>query len=132
MPIDNIAFYGTNPGSVILHNFADSVVVRVDLRPTDVGKFVVFGRVVIQNWDGDSQFATARLTTLDGKTELDTVTVRLQDGVVSQPVSLQAAFELGTHNTDPIVDLRCATFKGLAEQASLFVVQVDDLKNAGV
>jgi hypothetical protein len=105
MPIDNIAFYGTNPGSVILHNFADSVVVRVDLRPTDVGKFVVFGRVVIQNWDGDSQFATARLTTLDGKTELDTVTVRLQDGVVSQSVSLQ-----GHSSWERTIRTRLSTF----------------------
>ena len=134
MAIDNIVFYSTNPGIVNLHNFADSVVLRIDLRPTDVGKFVVFGRVVISNWDGDPQFAIARLTTLDGKTELDKVDVRIGDwsNNPSQSISLQAVLELGQPNADPIVDLRCATFRGNVQQATLFVIQMDDLKYAGI
>ena len=99
----------------------------------DVGKFVIVGRVVIMNHDGDSQFATARLTTLDGKTELDKVGVRIGGVSETQAISLQAVMELGPgKNTDPIVDIRCATYKGLAEHASLLAIQVDDLRAAGL
>src|SRR5262249_28061940 len=98
------------------------------------GKFVVFARVVLENWDDDDQFAIARLTTLDGKTELDRVDLSIPgsgDGNI-QSVSLQAVLDLGQRGTDPIIDLRCATWKGRTSQASLFVISVDDLKFAGI
>jgi hypothetical protein len=51
-----------------LHNFGDTEILR--LWVPDAVIFVVFGRVVISNADGDPQNATARLTTFDGATEL--------------------------------------------------------------
>jgi hypothetical protein len=51
-----------------LHNFDDTEIPR--LWVPDAGIFVVFGRVVISNADGDPQNATARLATFDGATEL--------------------------------------------------------------
>ena len=52
-----------NAGITPLHNFGDTDILR--LRAPDVGIFVVVGRAVISNADGD-QNATARLTTFDG------------------------------------------------------------------
>ena len=135
MPVDNIVFFGTHTNVVSLHNFADNVVLRVDLRPIDSGKFVVWGRVAIMNYDGSSQMATARLTTLDGATELDRADVRLGEVSESdtQAISLQAVLELGVdQKTNTIIDLRCSTFRGHAHQASLLVMRVDELRPAGI
>jgi hypothetical protein len=97
MPIDNVTFFTANASNVVIQGFADTVVLTIDIRPTDVGKFVVLARVVLDNWDGDAQFASARLTMLAGKKEIDRVDTRIagrSDGNV-QSVSLQAVLELG-------------------------------------
>lgn len=131
MPVDNIAFYGANPDEEVLKHFDETVVLRLDLRPTDTGKYVVFGRVSIENWDDDAQFASAKLTTLDGKTQLDRVDVRLsghEDGS-RQTLCLQAILELGNSKATPIVDLRCSSHMARAAQAKLVVISVDEVKN---
>ena len=72
------------------------------------------------------------MTTLDGKTELDNVVILIGDDSDAKSISLQGVLELGKHNTDSIVDLRCATYKGKAEHGSLILIQVDNVKNAGI
>jgi hypothetical protein len=124
MPIDNIAFTNSNVGVVTLANFNDVVAVR--LRVRDEGKYVIFGRVVISNWDGDAQNASARLTTFDGATELDRADVRV-DGSGLQSISLQGTLTLPSPNSNAIVDIRCSTFKGGALESTLFAILVDGL-----
>lgn len=128
MSIQNIAFTETHEGIVTLDNFNDKVVVR--LRIPDAGKFVVFGRVVITNYDGDPQNANARLTTFDGATEIDRVNVRITRG--DHSISLQGTLSLPSPASNNIVDIRCATYKGLAREATLFAISVDDLSIGGL
>jgi hypothetical protein len=126
--IDNIAFTVSNPGTVQLHNFNDTVIVRLEkLRE---GKYVVFGRVVIHNSDGDNQNASAAVTTLDGATQLDRADVRIAGGggAIDQAVSLQATYTLPSPGTDSTVDIRCATYNGAAVEASLFAILVDGIE----
>jgi hypothetical protein len=129
MPIANVAYANTNASGVSLRNFAPTVVVR--LRVDDAGEYVIFGRVVIHNGDFSDQNATAQLTTLDGGTELDRADIRLaatDDFGLSpgaQSVSLQGILTLPSNTADNVIDIRCATFFGLASQASLFAVTVD-------
>jgi hypothetical protein len=132
MSVDNITFFATHPGYVFLRNFDDTVTVTVDIRDTDMGKFVVLARVSLENLDGDQQSASARLTTFDGKKELDRVDLWMPGAANNQAVSLQGVLDLGQRGTEPIIELRCATYRGRASQASLFVIAVDDLKFAGI
>lgn len=139
MPADNIVFIAAKDDSTPLKQFADTVIVR--LRVRDAGQFLIIGKVVIWNNDGDFQNASARLTTLDGETELDRADVRIGPfaapvNQVSSPgkqeISLQATMSLPANNADTIIDLRCSTFDGGATEAKLFAVLVGSLQQAGV
>jgi hypothetical protein len=125
-----IAFTNTNPSITPLNNFNEQVVVR--LRVPDSGEYVIFGRLVIINEDGDPQNAGARLTTFDGVTELDKADVRLDsvsDGG-SQAISLQATLHLPSHEANDVIDIRCGTFSGAARNATLFAISVDGLQGS--
>jgi len=135
MPADNRVFIATRADDVDLLDFRDTVILR--LRFPEQGNFVMLGKVVITNIDDSAdQNATVRLTTLDGETELDRAEIRIGKGNDSdngaQSVSLQATLSLPADTANEIVDLRCSTSKGHARFASLFAVQVGDLKKAGV
>jgi hypothetical protein len=67
-------------------NFGDTEILR--LRVPDAGIFVVVGRVLISNADGDRQSATARLTAFDGAIELDRADVRIGKGGDADSVSI--------------------------------------------
>jgi hypothetical protein len=123
------AFTNINAGIVDLNNFSDTAVVR--LRVDDAGKFVVFGRVIIVNWDGDSQNASAKLTTLDGLIELDRSDVRISGDGISLSISLQGTLTLPSKDGNNIIDIRCSTFKGLAQEATLFAIDVDEIIKEG-
>jgi hypothetical protein len=131
MPIDNIAFHSQRGGIVSLHNFADTQILQLEVR--DAGKYVVFGKVVITNGDGDNQNASARLTTFNGATEIDRADVRIgaHGHADSLAISLQATLTLpspqGAPPANNIIDMRCATFSGSAREAALFAILVDDL-----
>jgi hypothetical protein len=107
-------------------------VVTLTVRPSPC---VIWGRVVLVNVDHDAQNATVRMTTHDGQIELDAVSTRLagrSDHDFIQVVSLQVAIDttklpLDPHTDDKIIDIRCSTFKGLAQQASLISMSVDTL-----
>lgn len=118
-----IVFFNTSPGKTSLHNFNDRVVVRLQVR---TGKYVIIGRVVIINTDSDPQNGSALLTTLDGQQELDRVDIRLgsRGDAPDLAISLQATFSV---EREAIVDIRCASFVGFAEQASIIAIKVDDI-----
>src|SRR5262249_28263810 len=121
----------TSKLGVRLDHFNDTVVLRLIITPgirTDDREryYLIFGRVVIFNADGDNQNATARLTTDDGKTELDRVDTRIAygRGALLQPISLQGNLR-GIRQDEVIVDLRCGTYAGAALQSSIWAVEVD-------
>ena len=126
MAIDNIVFHNIG-GIVDLHNFNDTLAVK--LRVRDAGKYVIWGKVVIANSDGSSQNASARLTTLDGVTELDRTDVRIDkiSDANKQCLYLQATMVLPDKSANDVIDIRCATFSGNAQESSLFAMLVDGL-----
>ena len=70
------------------------------------------------------------MTTSDEAITLDRADFRIAEGGNgnSQVVSLQAAVSLPLHGQ--IIDIRCATFNGVAREASLIAIQVDGLRDA--
>jgi hypothetical protein len=123
MPV--IAFADTNPFRVNLRNFRDEVLVRLLLRP---GFYVVFGKAVVYNLDGSQQKAGAQLTSRDGSNSIDISEVRIDGGsglddVEGMAISVQGTLVVAVN--DDIVDIRCATFNGFVQQASLTAILVD-------
>ena len=96
------------------------------LNVKEPGAYTVFGRVSIQNDDGDAQLRmpTVKLTHDDGAFLVDRVDVRIP-GNSRHSMPLQGTLRV---DTPKIVDIRCSTFRGSANQSSLFAVQVTDLK----
>ncbi len=109
-----------------LTNFHDTPLVRLTLG---YGDWVVLGRVVFRNADGDPQDATAQLvaTTAAGAVgvTLDDIRVRVPDGGGMQCVELQATYE--ARNRTSRVEMNCATYKGTASDGSLIAMQVDEV-----
>jgi hypothetical protein len=133
MPVDNRVFIATRTSQQLLNDFNDEIVLQVDLSRVriDSGLFIVFGRVVVTSFDSSPQWATARLATLNGSIELDRVDINLGGGYAgwdSAPISLQGKLNLVNNpDADTIVEIRCVTYNGEARQATLFVVQVDEI-----
>jgi hypothetical protein len=129
MAISNLLVTADGPRTVELHNFDDVVVVRLALPAVKAGVWMLIGRVVIANSDADEQSASARLTTetAHGNLVLDAV-----DDLGPNPnmvVSLQGFLRRG-HPVlvEPIVDLRCSTYFGVAAYGRLFALLVDEVK----
>ncbi|SFI90299.1 hypothetical protein [Nitrosomonas sp. Nm34] len=99
----------------------------VKVPPVDlerINNYVVFGKVLIQNWDGDSQAASARLSIFDGFVILDRSDFRLES-IQYISLSLQGTIDMEKlKNNELIVDLRCSTYNGIAKNASLIVIGV--------
>jgi hypothetical protein len=85
------------------------------LNVKEPGAYTVFGRVSIQNDDGDAQNATVKLTHDDGAFLVDRVDVRIP-GNSRHSMSLQGTLRV---DAPTIVDIRCSTFRGSANQSSL-------------
>jgi hypothetical protein len=107
-----------------LDNF-DDVTVR-QLTVKELGSYVVFARVVIGNFDSDAQNATVRVTHSDGDV-IDRVDIRIPGSpdldFFNCAVSLQGTLAVDTDSPE-VMELRCQTFRGFAQQCSLFAVEV--------
>lgn len=158
-PIPNIAFHTTITSPVALNGFVSQSIlrlanlpgstqaptgVRTTVIPVIPGKYVVFGRVVIVNFDhgGDPQNASAVLIT-DNENVLDRVDTRIAGynqmqggGPSPPPVNLSITGSLstslqGTLDTFKLssntVYLQASTYQGQAVQASLIAISVDDI-----
>lgn len=127
MPINNVARHGTHPSREIVNSFKDVTMVSVR-APAEKGKFVIFGRVALWNLDEDPQAAFARLTTQNG-VPLDRVDVRLggYSDADTQVLSLQGVLVLPDKRSNDIIELRCGSYSARAFDASIVVLQVDDL-----
>ena len=66
------------------------------------------------------------MTSKDGSALIDSVGIRLA-GESSQTVALQGTLRVAGGDTD-VIDIRCATFSGFGREASLFAIEVGELK----
>src|SRR5437899_3037991 len=73
-----IAFVNSDTNGKGLQNFNDVVLIRLGLP--EPGLYMIFGRVVIRNDDGDAQAASAQSTVLDGADRVDRADVRIPGG----------------------------------------------------
>ena len=106
-------------GWVDLFGFADVVVAKLEL---EAGVWVIIGRAVVLNGDGDPQFVTARIVH-DANVIIDNVSVYAH-GVTRHCLVVQATLKSRRPET---VVLACNTFKGTAEFGSLIAFKVDDV-----
>ena len=124
-----VTAFSQTQGVVHMKPRDEPVIVSLRLPPT--GKFVIWGKVQFFA-DVHPTICTARLTTLDGATQLDFLEV-IQSGLTA--VSLQCTLDVSQPNANQVVDLRCMlaeaiegeTFAGSAQFASLIAIQVDAL-----
>jgi hypothetical protein len=121
-------FIQTNVTTLTLESLTSA---GLETGQPQLGHFVVFGRVVIQNFDGSNQNASAQL--LKSGTVIDRANVRIageDSGDLSQcgaqSISLQGRVTV-TGKSDYGVSIQCSTYNGLATEAMLFAVLVDTL-----
>jgi hypothetical protein len=119
------AFANSNPNGQGLQHNNDVVLLRLSLN--EPGLYLIFGRVVIRNDDGDAQAASARSTVKDGADLVDRTDVRIPGGQGTQALHLQGTARVNPGTTE-IVDIRCSTFRGFASQSSLLALQIDRLR----
>jgi hypothetical protein len=121
--------YVENDPDTPLNNFQEQPVASVTINRGETN-VLILGKVVITNFDGDAQNATARLThsNPDGVflEELDRADIRIPGGnTFSQSVFLDAWITNVAPND--IVTMWCSTFSGLARKVRFNVMGVDDL-----
>jgi hypothetical protein len=107
-----------------LHNFANLIVVYLDLPE---GRWVVFGKGLISNYDGDSQSATVALD-FEGHPpkildKLDFILPELGD-VSDEAFSLQGAVD-ANEAKGRTVRLVASTYKGYIRSCSIIAIPVD-------
>jgi hypothetical protein len=122
---ENLAVTTAASSLVQLKNFQDTVVASVRLQR---GTHAVFGKVVLSNQDGDSQNAKVQLAARNGGIILQETFTLLE---ALSAGNSQSILILGTATVEgdaDVVDLRCATFDGKANLASLIAIAVDDLR----
>src|SRR5262245_23295580 len=115
---------GTGMDWVPLMNYLDEVVVKIELSQ---GDWIVWGRVVLFNKDGDDQPFTAQLCGDVGVSDvgvIDDVGYRIE-GEGAETLSLQGGVSLRRTET---VTLQCNTYRGSALQGSIVAVKVDAIE----
>jgi len=120
-----IAYAASTEGAFELHNFHDTLSLTLGVR--DEGMYLVFARVDILNRDGDHQNCVVKITSRNGTNLLDRVTLRIPGGNTRVAVPLQGTLRV-PHDTKEIIEIRCNTFNGVAQESSLFAVQISELK----
>ena len=122
------AYYATRGGSHLEH-FEPVVGCRLKIEG---GSYVIYGRVVIGNFDGSPQKVFAQLTVRDGSVILDKVEFFLESGPIFDCISVQGVYTLPDGQDEEIVDLRCGTYHGYQECVSLIAISVDAIQEHGV
>ena len=116
------AIVSTSPGTGGLQGFADQVVAKIHLAKHK--KWLLLGRVVVLNEDGDRQPVTAKLV------HDATIVVDQSRQVIpfleQHCIHLQTPFELQEGKSN-VITLECNTFDGSFTFGSLIALQVDDI-----
>jgi hypothetical protein len=88
-----VAVHGKQPpGFINLQHFAQEIVVKLELKPLrEVTRWVIFGRVLVDNFDGDSQDVTARIVH-DANVVIDYINI-YADGKTRNCLAVQATLE---------------------------------------
>jgi hypothetical protein len=145
MANNNILFAKTTPppALVALPSNTQFVVLELDilgpgaLEIPGPANYVIFGRVVIRNNDGDPQDAHAWLTVGGSRTYLDEVDTRIagnssgtstvESRQGGQSISLQGHLTVAATVKTARVFLSCQTYDGYATNISLFAISVDGI-----
>jgi hypothetical protein len=115
-----LAVHGKQQGVINLHHFTDMIVVKLELEK--LGHWVIFGRVLIDNFDGDSQTIAAKIIH-DANVIIDEIDI-FADGKTRNCLAVQATLK---SNRPETVVLACSTYNGIAEFGSLIAFNVDNL-----
>jgi hypothetical protein len=122
-----IAFSEANNVGLHLEEFEMTKVVSLDLTNSP---FLIIGKVVLDNADGDPQNAHVQLRRQDGEdfVTMDETVVRLFDA--GKPNRVAASVQVGVDLQIPtVVELACGTHDGNASQAQLAAIKLDFLNN---
>ena len=106
-------------GTLHLSHFADVILAKLEL---EVGSWVIIGRAVLYNSDGDPQYLTARLIH-DANVVIDNVSL-YSKRETRHCLAVQATLKSRRRET---VVLACNTYDGNAEFGSLIAFKVDDV-----
>jgi len=117
-----LAIRGQQSGIAPLNNFADVIVVKLELEK---GSWVIFGRALVDNFDSDPQDIAARIIH-DANVIIDGIGIHA-DGGTRHCLAVQAT--LRSNRAETVV-LLCSTYKGIAEYGSLIAFKVDDVTQA--
>src|SRR5436853_6713455 len=91
-----LAVHGTQQqGYIDLKHFADVIVVKLELDK--LGHWVIFGRVLIDNFDGDSQAISARIVH-DANVVIDRIEI-YADGKTRNCLAVQATLKSNRPDT---------------------------------
>jgi hypothetical protein len=116
-----LAVHGKQQQAVIdLNHFSDVIVVKLELEK--LGHWVIFGRVPVDNFDGDDQTVTAKIIH-DANVIIDEINI-YAGGKTRHCLAVQATLK---SNRSETVVLACSTYKGIAEFGSLIAFNVDNL-----
>ena len=116
-----LAVHAEQPaGEVNLSHFVDVIVATLEL---ELGVWVIIGRAVVFNKDGDSQSVTARIVH-DGNVIIDNVSI-YADEISKHCLAVQATLKSRRPET---VVLACNTFDGIVHSGSLIAFKVDDVE----
>jgi hypothetical protein len=113
-----LAFHATQPALLNLNHFADVIAVKLELEKG--GPWVIIGRAIVHNHDGDYQAVTAKLVH-DANVVIDNVKI-WAPGKTRYCVALQTTLKSTRPET---IELVCNTFDGDVEFGSLIAFNVD-------
>jgi hypothetical protein len=124
--------YSVNDGGLPLHNFNDTTVTEILITPpTDRAQtnWVVHGKVVLGNLDGNPQNASAWLVLMVGDTPtiIDRADVRIDQYGNTVSICLLAVFQAKQLliNKEIEVELHCQTYQGHVQWAKLVAMSTD-------
>ena len=114
----------SNPAATISAP-ANQQTVLARIRLPSTGSYVLFGRIVAFNTSPTYTNVLSSLTTLDGETILDAMTVTVSSGYLCC-VFLQGLLVMGPQDVNEIVDIRCQSGAALTvNSVSLNAISVD-------
>src|SRR5262249_32778329 len=136
MSITAVFNENSDQGPITLQNFVNEDAVAILVQAPDGGhqSFAIFGKVLIENFDGDAQNASVELRydfphSHFGSVLIDITSVRIPSNS-AQSVSLEAVLTLPDPSSTSLkarVFILCNTFNGRASLAQLIALAVDEI-----
>ena len=120
----------TSPGNqdVSLNNWQEQPIATMQLDQSAPSVLAV-GKVVITNFDGSPQNATVRMTHAGNSVDIDRVDIRVEGAAAqvnaSQVVTLIGWITPPNLEVGAFLELRAATWNGVAHNARLMVIGAD-------